>query len=1230
MDWPSGRLDISPMDDIGSANAVLTCQGLVQISLDQNGRAPLTAQMLLTDRFPNYGRFKVYVNETGRNYLDCSDLGKTRSATVLDTTNGMSCWSMLKVEDKLPPEVLCTVDTLPCQTDPYLYDYTGFIRSRDNCDLALEIRYSFRFEKLFCHPLLTGISYVDYTVVDDHGNSSTCSSQIFFRKAGLDQVVFPADDTLYCPAFDISQSGEPTVLGQPVEALCDLFVSANVDTIPVCGGMVKLQRRWFVTDWCTRTMRTDTQYIIVADTLAPELVCPPNLSLYAKPDACLADWRIPALAATDLCSPQSSLLYYVRIDSHYLRRPGDLVGLEVGKHTVEYIALDPCGNADTCSASVHILDRTPPTLICPPNLVLALDGSGQTTLNSDYFRRIGYFFDNCGIDDVLIRRMTSRCGFPADTSFGHSIRFCCADAGLMEMIAIKVTDESGNANFCMINIEIQNKNVVNILCPANITLSCTQDRMNLDLTGRLGLSGVCIDTTTNGITYVDSGTLDSCYQGIIVRKWRVEFVNGSIDTSCRQQIRVINNYVFSSRSIIWARDTTVSGCKSFHPDSIMSRPSIPSDSCHTVQFSWRDSMPVRHPDSCQRVLRLWFARSTCTGMSARDTQVIDLANFRAPRLKGPRDTLYCSKTDSCNPFLVLQALTVTSCNTGLTIVNDYNGNGANASDVYPLGRTRVIFTVTDACGNISRDTVNIELVDKISPQVNCRRILREIEVFDSARIVARDLLESFSDNCTRNENIRITFDQFNMNDSVRYISCAQHRQYPDSIWRFQVYVIDESGNKAVCIGLVDVDDPNNFCNSLQGGTTVLVTGLVKNTNGNPMEQVELMGQDQTILTETDHLGQFRLGQITSGNSVFLKPGYSAGDWLDGVTTQDILYIQKHILGIDPFRNPEQWIAADVDRDGRVSSRDLIWIRKLILGIETEVPGNSAWRFIRADYRFKDPAQPLLESPEECFNTQSIDRDQVVNFLSIKTGDVSGTSGYQENVAEARLRHIEFRTEDHVLSEGMKNHSDFIINDDLTMEGYQFVLTFDPNLATIDRLVDFTNAANGLEMDKSMYHIQGNRLVVSYTGSYPKRLTKGQMVLRIVWSVKQSGNLKDLLRETDYRNNEIYTTNSMAAPLYLRLMNGLIAEPEIKNWKIAPNPFRDRLCIQFESTVGMDCRLEIRDLAGRTVWDEWRSVERGANSWCVETQTLSLPQGIYLYRFSTGQIEKKGKLVKGRD
>jgi hypothetical protein len=120
--------------------------------------------------------------------------------------------------------------------------------------------------------------------------------------------------------------------------------------------------------------------------------------------------------------------------------------------------------------------------------------------------------------------------------------------------------------------------------------------------------------------------------------------------------------------------------------------------------------------------------------------------LRLPRLKGPRDTAFCSTHTECNPFLVLGS----SCSHQLqyhivSITNDFNGGGANASGVYPLGKTRVIFTATDICNNVGRDTVFVDLADKIwllRLQI-AEDILANIQANDSAKVIARDLLLSF-------------------------------------------------------------------------------------------------------------------------------------------------------------------------------------------------------------------------------------------------------------------------------------------------------------------------------------------------------------------------------------------------------------------------------------------------------------------------------------------------------
>ncbi|MDO8367514.1 MAG: hypothetical protein Q7T20_11995 [Saprospiraceae bacterium] len=74
--------------------------------------------------------------------------------------------------------------------------------------------------------------------------------------------------------------------------------------------------------------------------------------------------------------------------------------------------------------------------------------------------------------------------------------------------------------------------------------------------------------------------------------------------------------------------------------------------------------------------------------------------------------------------------------------------------------------------------------------------------------------------------------------------------------------------------------------------------------------------------------------------------------LEGVTTYDLTLISKHILAVDPFINPFQIIAADANNNAAVTSFDIVELRKLILGIYSELPNNSSWRYV-PDYCFND-------------------------------------------------------------------------------------------------------------------------------------------------------------------------------------------------------------------------------------------------------------------------------------
>ena len=112
--------------------------------------------------------------------------------------------------------------------------------------------------------------------------------------------------------------------------------------------------------------------------------------------------------------------------------------------------------------------------------------------------------------------------------------------------------------------------------------------------------------------------------------------------------------------------------------------------------------------------------------------------------------------------------------------------------------------------------------------------------------------------------------------------------------------------------------------------------------------------------------------------------------MDGVTVTDIVLLHRHIIGIEAFSNPYQLIAADVNNDGKVSTRDIVELQRMLIGIQPDFLNNSSWRFVCSDWDFEDPINPWLQGPfPERKLLETFARTTVVYFRAIKIGDVSG-------------------------------------------------------------------------------------------------------------------------------------------------------------------------------------------------------------------------------------------------
>lgn len=214
----------------------------------------------------------------------------------------------------------------------------------------------------------------------------------------------------------------------------------------------------------------------------------------------------------------------------------------------------------------------------------------------------------------------------------------------------------------------------------------------------------------------------------------------------------------------------------------------------------------------------------------------------------------------------------------------------------------------------------------------------------------------------------------------------------------EIWAQDLAGNTSSCMVQITVADFKGNCH----GGFYLRTALPDNTG---------------IAGVTFNLsGQNCLGDTIPANKVSYIITYTSGEWnefgsslesgytstltpvkktnpLNGVSTFDLVTIQRHILGVEPFDAPWKHVAADANLDGKVTLQDVVLLQKLILGLIPELPHGQSWRFYPKDHVFQDPANPLLPVPPQAIvvpaSTEPL--PTFFQFTGVKIGDVTGNA-----------------------------------------------------------------------------------------------------------------------------------------------------------------------------------------------------------------------------------------------
>ena len=106
------------VEEYATPITALACNDLVQISLDENCQAVVTADMILEGGpYGCYDDYIITIQGKASNVLGVGDIGKTYNVTVTDPETGNSCWGQITIEDKIPPQLICVDTIVDCSAD---------------------------------------------------------------------------------------------------------------------------------------------------------------------------------------------------------------------------------------------------------------------------------------------------------------------------------------------------------------------------------------------------------------------------------------------------------------------------------------------------------------------------------------------------------------------------------------------------------------------------------------------------------------------------------------------------------------------------------------------------------------------------------------------------------------------------------------------------------------------------------------------------------------------------------------------------------------------------------------------------------------------------------------------------------------------------------------------------------------------------------------------------------
>lgn len=508
-----------------------------------------------------------------------------------------------------------------------------------------------------------------------------------------------------------------------------------------------------------------------------------------------------------------------------------------------------------------------------------------------------------------------------------------------------------------------------------------------------------------------------------------------------------------------------------------------------------------------------------------------------------------------------------------------------------------------------------------------------------------------------------------------------------------------SDQKSIMLHVIDINPTayGNLITNVPTGCLLPDFGFIeRNCEGvlnaaslEPIKQLNVKmidGGNISCTTQTDAVGKYvtQICNFPSSNSnVRILPDKEFdGIYLNGVTTNDLVLISKHINGLQLLPTPYMMIAADANGSGSITATDVSIIRKLILGI-TAGPNSSIalpagnWRFISRQW-VNDPGFGQQFSDGNPFDATLVDpynnatrkyltspgfeswmdytrlitsepaaqQDDAWSFYAIKVGDVNcnalvefaPSSGGESSFLVSGGAST-------TINSGTIKKFQVMANVSTPVVAWQFGAHYPADMLDISQIsagntgtvfesdnfsvIESSSTENDGTLRAIWYSSDGTAINMNNKVLFEMNIDGQQPISHLEDIFKIDPDVLDL-KFYDIHGDEISNVTLTLNPVNSTHAGGGGEErsDDTKEFSVQVSPVPFISLIDFNLFLPMDGLVSISlfDQTGRLVSNQTEQMTAGAQN-IRFNHTDAYPSGMYYYKVEAGEYHKEGKIFK---